>query len=115
MSTSRHTRLAQDDQNLRWLAQQAPQFHDEEPEPAVDFVRLERQSVDYDSDSSDSDAASEASDLDEDPDHPYNVPDTRRWVNTGHSVYAADERGETQCVLSVLHCPPITHLLRPII
>ncbi|RPD62380.1 hypothetical protein L226DRAFT_551619 [Lentinus tigrinus ALCF2SS1-7] len=94
MSTSRAAPI---DPAMTWLTIAAPQFHGEESEsqPAVNYVRPETQTDDCDSDSSDSDAASEASDVDEDPIHPYNVLDTRRWINNGNTVYAADEGGET--------------------
>ncbi|TFK89576.1 hypothetical protein K466DRAFT_545070 [Polyporus arcularius HHB13444] len=81
-----------DDQNLRWLAQQAPQFHTPEPEaqPEVDYVRPEECSDDSDSDSPDS----EGSDSDEDPTSNYHVPNTK-WVVEGGYAYAADDADET--------------------
>ncbi|KAI0754991.1 hypothetical protein C8Q80DRAFT_402788 [Daedaleopsis nitida] len=91
MAGALHARgVEHEDHDMNWLKLEAPQFHNQHSEPQpTSFAAAER---DDDDGSSSSCAGSDNSDSEEeDPYHPYNVPDTKRWIREGDFVYAADD------------------------
>ncbi len=78
-----------------WLRTEAPQFHQQHFEPQATVYTPVVDGDDGDSSSSyPSDAGSEDSDSegeDQDPLHPYNVPDGKQWIRAGNYVYPADD------------------------
>ena len=114
-----HTSDADDD--MDWLAQAAPQFHTE-PDALPDIYLPRAPSRDKDdhetgSDSEDGSGSDEDGsdssddDGDEDPAHPYNVPDNAHgWHNDGRVAYYGGDLQDTLCV--VFLCSPLSRAHR---
>ena len=83
--------VEQDDQDLQWLAREAPQFHTHlEPPRLPASYSPQPHCDDVSSDSSDNESA--GSDSDSDPYNPYKFQDpAKKWVHNGDFVYAADD------------------------
>ncbi|KAI0771260.1 hypothetical protein BD413DRAFT_604562 [Trametes elegans] len=83
--------VEQDDQDLQWLAREAPQFHTHlEPPRLPASYSPQPHGDDVSSDSSDNESA--GSDSEDDPYNPYKFQDpAKEWVHNGDFVYAADD------------------------